>query len=266
MFGTAAVLTVLSIFAVSVLVVRVGTVALAMTGLSRDVARFQALSAYTGTGFTTAEAEAVVDSPARRRVIAALTRVGSVGLVTGVSTLVLSFANADARGVENLELLGAGFLALFVVLRSDAFDRLVTPVIERALDRTTSLRLRDYTNLLHLRGEYRVVELPVRSDGWLAAERLADLGLPEEGVIALAVARSDGDYEAAPSGDVRLAAGDRLVAYGREERLDELANREAGDASARASAVREHADAGAVADDRSPGAGEDEPTDESTER
>lgn len=262
MFGYAAVVTVLSVFTVSVLVVRAGTVALVMTGLSRDVARFQALSAYTGTGFTTNEAEQVVDSPERRRVVETLTRVGSVGLVTGVSTVVISFANSSSsEGLGHLAVLVVGFLLLVALLRSDAFDRVLTPFFERLLERTTSLTLRDYTNLLHLRGDYRVAELPVLPEGWLAGERLADLALPEEGVIVLAVAHGsddgDGEYEGAPNGDVRLSPGDRLLAYGREDRLDELTNREAGDVSARASAVREHenADAG---DDGGHDAGIDE--------
>ena len=41
------------ILTVSLVVVRVATVGLTMTGLSKDLAQFQALSAFTGSGFTT---------------------------------------------------------------------------------------------------------------------------------------------------------------------------------------------------------------------
>lgn len=44
---------------VSLLVVRIGTVALQKTGLTRGVAAFQAQSAFMGVGFTTSESEAV---------------------------------------------------------------------------------------------------------------------------------------------------------------------------------------------------------------
>ena len=40
-----------------------------MTGMDRKRAVFQALSAFSGTGFTTKEAEFVVNHPVRRRVI-----------------------------------------------------------------------------------------------------------------------------------------------------------------------------------------------------
>ena len=46
-FGT------LIVFTVSLVVIRIATVGLTMTGVSKDLAQFQALSAFTGAGFTT---------------------------------------------------------------------------------------------------------------------------------------------------------------------------------------------------------------------
>lgn len=50
-----AIASLLVIVAVSLVVTRVATVMLTATGLSREVARFQARSAFTGSGFTTSE-------------------------------------------------------------------------------------------------------------------------------------------------------------------------------------------------------------------
>ena len=47
--------------------VRIATVGLTMTGVSKDLAQFQALSAFTGSGFTTEESEEIVNHPLRRR-------------------------------------------------------------------------------------------------------------------------------------------------------------------------------------------------------
>src|SRR4029079_3638578 len=54
-----AVFTVLIVLTCSLVVVRVATVGLTMTGLSKDLAQFQALSAFTGSGFTTRESEEI---------------------------------------------------------------------------------------------------------------------------------------------------------------------------------------------------------------
>ena len=52
----------LTIF-ISFLVVRAAAIAFMLTGLDRHKAIFQALSAFTGTGFTTREAERVTSHP-----------------------------------------------------------------------------------------------------------------------------------------------------------------------------------------------------------
>ena len=65
----APVIALLVIALVSLLAVRVGATALMMTGISWDTASFQAYSAFFGVGFTTKEAELVVNHPVRRRII-----------------------------------------------------------------------------------------------------------------------------------------------------------------------------------------------------
>lgn len=62
-----ALLTLLSVVTISILINRVAATALVMTGLSRDVARFQARSVITGIGFTTEESRSSTPGPPRRR-------------------------------------------------------------------------------------------------------------------------------------------------------------------------------------------------------
>lgn len=52
-----ALVSLLTIIVLSITVVRIGATALELTGLSRDVAEFQAQSAFSGAGFTTQESE-----------------------------------------------------------------------------------------------------------------------------------------------------------------------------------------------------------------
>jgi len=87
-----AVSTLLVVLFISLIVVRVASVALTLSGMSREAARFQARSAWTGTGFTTEEAEAVLRHPVRRRIISLLMQLRGVGLVTAASTLMLSLS------------------------------------------------------------------------------------------------------------------------------------------------------------------------------
>lgn len=235
-----AVASFLLVLMLSLLVIRIGAIALVRTGLSRDVARFQALSAFSGAGFTTDEAETLLDSPARRKVIATLIRLGSVGVTTSIATLLLSFIGAGGATLPRLLVLFGGVGGLYAVSRSRTFHRLITPVIEWGLDRYTELRLRDYANLLNLQGGNQVAEIEVEEDTWLSKHRLDDLSLPDEGILVLGVERSGEGFTEAPPPSMHLRPGDCLVVYGRSHRINEIATRGPEDYEAHQEAVREH--------------------------
>jgi hypothetical protein len=220
----AAVISLVVVVTLGLLVTRVATVALTLTGMSLEHARFQARSAFTGTGFTTTEAEAVVGHPARRRIAMALMLVSGAGVVSVVGTLVLSFAGVDstAGGLRRTAVIVVSLAVLLWLARSSVVDRYLRRVIERLLRSTTDLDVRDYAALLHLRGRWRVAQLPVKADDWVASLPLGRLRLPDEGVTVLGVERAGREWVGAPSDDLQLQAGDVVVLYGREAMLEDI--------------------------------------------
>lgn len=239
MVATYPILSLLLIFATSLLVIRIGSVALRMTGLAPEVASFQAASAFSGAGFTTQEAETVVSTPERRAIVKALIRLGSVGLVSVIASLVLSFTNADSENARNLAFIVGGATVIVLLARSRLLNRALTPVIERVLSRVTDLDVKDYLHLLGLEREYSVAEVDVRQARWLANTTPAELNLASEGVLLLGIRRGD-TYVGAPAGDTEIKPGDTLVLYGKSHRLRELSGRGEGDTQAHADAVAEH--------------------------
>ncbi|MBS3735445.1 MAG: TrkA C-terminal domain-containing protein [Phycisphaerae bacterium] len=236
MIGVIAVLVVLGL---SLVITRLATVALTLTGMSRESARFQARSAFTGTGFTTSEAEQVVRHPVRRRIVMMLMILRSAGLVTIIVSLILSFVGpaAGTQKLFRLAWIGGGVLVLWLLARSRAVDRVVSRLIERALRRWTDLDVRDYASLLRLSGPYTVMELHVDEDDWLAEKPLHECDVQGEGVLVLGILRADGTYLGAPRGQTQVHAGDTLIVYGRGELLAELDERRAGGAGDRAHAA-----------------------------
>jgi hypothetical protein len=216
-----AVLTLLAVVMVSMLITKVAAIALSLTGMSRESARFQARSAFSRAGFTTTESEAVVGHPVRRRIVMHLILLGNAGLVTLMATLLLSFAGADtAAGVRRAAVLVVGLLALFAVTQIPAVDRALSLAIERFLHKTTDLDVRDYASLLHLSDQWRVAELEVEDDDWLTSGTLAELDLPAEGVLVLGIERHQGTFVGAPEGPTQLRPGDRVLLYGQQETLE----------------------------------------------
>jgi hypothetical protein len=205
--------------AVSLLITRVGTAALVHTGLSRQVARFQARSAFFGVGFTTNESEKVVNHPVRRRIVLWLVVLGNAGIVTVLASVVISAHGGIT--LPRVAILLGGLVVLALLARSPLLGR----AIDAALQRWTDLEVRDYSDLLHLAGDFTVAELNVQTDDWLAGRTLRELHLRDEGLVVLGITRAAGDWIGAPDGDTRLQDGDVLVVYGREDRVTEIDDR-----------------------------------------
>lgn len=239
----AAVATVFIVVVVSLLISRVATVALTLTGMSREAARFQARSALSGVGFTTSEAESVVSHPVRRRIVLVLMLVGSAGIVTAVATLMLSFVGTDAAQAQTrLLVLAVGLLGILLVSRSPIVDRWVSRAIAAGLKRWTDLETRDYAELLRLSGDYAVLELSVQPDDWVASRTLADLSLRNEGIAVLGIGRAGAAYVGAPDWSTGVRPSDTMILYGPAERIGEIDDRPAGEAGdeAHRRAVAEH--------------------------
>ncbi|MBD3220228.1 potassium transporter TrkA [bacterium] len=226
MIGIVGIVAALIVLGLSLIVTRIAAVALSHTGLSEEAAKFQARSAFTGTGFTTGEAEKVVAHPVRRRVIMALMVARSAGLVSIIISLILSFAErGEVDRIERLGLLLLGVMTIWLLARSRWVERGMRRAIERALDRWTDLDTRDYAGLLRLRGPYSVVEMQVQDGDWVAGKTSRECRLMDEGVTLLGITRADGEYVGAPRPEARIEAGDTLLLYGRQSTLRNLSRR-----------------------------------------
>jgi len=250
-------ISLLVILTLSLTVIRVGAVALTMTGLSRDVASFQAMSCFLGVGFTTSEAEYIVSHPVRRRIARILMLLGTAGITSSVATLVLTFTReggGELGLLTRFEIVVGAVVGLYLLARSRLLDRGMTLVIQRALAAATRLELSDYEELLELSHGYAVAHVPVKEGGWMAGKTLAQLDLISEGIVILNMTRRKGTVLGTPTRDTVVRPGDELLCYGRAGDLEALADRQSGPAGTEAHeaatahhAARRHAE---VVEDR----------------
>ena len=206
---------------VSLIAVRVGATALMMTGLSWDTASFQSYSAFFGVGFTTREAEMVVNHPVRRRIIRDLILAGNVGLTSGLATLVVTLMQT---GGTSRMLMVVGALAVCVGLlltlsRVGWLQRLLDRIIQHTLERAGMVRALDYELLLRIQHGYVVSEIEVLPDTVLAGRTLRESRAWDRGVIILAIKRNEEMVPGLPGPADMILAGDVLTAYGKEKSL-----------------------------------------------
>lgn len=226
------IIALLLVTSLSLLITRIATCILTFTGLSYDSARFQARSALVGCGFTTREAESVVEHPVRRRVIMFLMLLGNGTILLMVSSLIPIMTGEDNFTQPGwwgrIIWLVVGLIILWAIAVSKLFDRLLFRVTSWALRSFTTLDVRDYHGLLHLADGYTVTELAVEASDWLVGKSLIQARLGDEGIHVLGIRRKEGNYIGAPTGHTYVRSGDELILYGKVDHLAELDQRPAG--------------------------------------
>jgi hypothetical protein len=221
-----AILTLIFVIAISMLVTKVATIALIHTGMTRERARFQARSAFTGAGFTTSESEVVVKHPIRRKIIMTLILLGNAGVVTAVSTLIIGFVGKESAEnyAQNFILLFIGISLLYLSTRSRRLDNLLEKIINRVIGNVTTLRPRKFETLMTVMEDFEVTEVSVSDNDWLKGSCLKDLNLIDEGLLILGIIRDD-IYIGVPRGRYEIQEEDKLVVYGKADHIAELCRR-----------------------------------------
>jgi hypothetical protein len=224
MFG---IISVILIVVFSILITRIASIALMHTGLSKETARFQARSAFTGVGFTTDESEKVVNHPVRRRILQLLMILGNAGIATGVASLIVGFTGIDrdmGTWIRILLLVGAAII-LWNLASSRWVDRQFSYLIDKLLNRYSKIDAIDYYSLLRLSGEFRISEVPIAKKHWLCDKKLHNAKLKDEGMIVLGISRKDGNFLGTPDGETYIREDDSLIIYGRASALNKLEKR-----------------------------------------
>lgn len=200
---------------VALLIIRVGALALMMTGMSFETAKFQALSAFSGTGFTTRESERVVNNARRRKIISWLMVFGNAGIVTVIVTASSSFTKMERleTGINLLVLIG-GLLLFLAVTRFKPLVRRWESFVEGRL-RRLSIFEEDTSvdELLHLTEGYGVVRIRLEHHSALIGKTLGEVNSSLDHSFVLGIER-DKDWIPTPRLSRKLMAEDYLVIYG----------------------------------------------------
>ncbi len=221
-----ALIALLSLLALLLAISQIGAVSLEATGMTRDIASFQARSALLGVGFTTSEAEEITNHPVRRRIVLYLMTVGNASVITGIGSFLLAFVGTETdQTVRRSLVLIAGIVAIPLIFHTNLAHRSIGRSTRYLLSRYTTVDTKDYAALLRVEASYAITELHASEGDWMVERPLAELHLTQEGVLVLGIHRNDGTFVGAPTGGTIIHPGDEVVTYGRVEVLTELASR-----------------------------------------
>ncbi len=192
-------------------IMEIAATALKLTGMNIHVARFQALSALTGTGFTTKETESIMDHKQRRIIIMILMIVGPIGFLSILASILVSIRE-ELFLYELVAILTIIFLIL-KIFKSKLIGSLFHRLVERQIKKRRAFRKVALEEVLTLDGYLGVCEFVVSEHSKIAEKKLSDTNFKDEGFMVLAIARQDGVLSV-PKGSDTIQKGDRLVVFG----------------------------------------------------
>lgn len=221
MKGLYLIVPVLLTILVSFLVVRSGAIALMMTGLDRNRAVFQALSAFTGTGFTTREAERIINHPKRRKIISWMMILGNAGIVTVIVTGTSSFMSTETYSLPaTVGVLLAGIYIIYRITASTGIMDRWERFTENRLVKSGMMEEEMVEDLLHLIEGHGLVKVLLREDSPLIGKTLKEKELTKAGMLVLGIERGK-TWIPVPKPSEIMEDGDKVIIYGALEKLNE---------------------------------------------
>jgi hypothetical protein len=207
---------------VSFIIVRIGGFALQLTGIEPDVASFQALSAFSGTGFTTREAERVVGHRTRRRIVTILIILGNAGTVTVIATLVASFTQVTGYMwfFIRLAIIIGGIFGLYqLIVRSNVGRRipawLQRPIMHRILRGAPAIE-----EIFSMEKDWAISLVMIKRGAKSIGQSVADI--TAEGDIEILSIDRAGTYLTRPDLEEKIAERDRLLVYANRKSLKQI--------------------------------------------
>jgi len=209
-----AVVPIIIIVVIFFLIVRVATVILKLTGMDNETARFQAISAFTGTGFTTAVAEKILDDKIRRKTVIVLMVLGKVGIVSVIGSVFLSFGRDNFTAHLWKAVILLAFIAiLYKITTLKGFSRVLNKFIERKIVARGITKQKALEELFSLPKGYGLARLAITGKSKESGLSLAEAGFIEKDILILSIERKEQLIPFPHAGDT-IKTGDKLLCYG----------------------------------------------------
>jgi hypothetical protein len=211
-----AVTTFLIVAVVTIAFTKLATGALIATGVPPESAAFQARSAFSGAGFTTTEAENVVNHPARRRIIATTMFVGSLGTPTLIVTVLVGLiAPGPGSTTDRTLVTVSGLFLIFLAVFNKPATRWLQGIGDRYVQRhLLPVLSSEREELLVLSDDFAVQAITVVEHDDDSPRSLRSIARAVPGATVLGIRRGN-EFLGEPPVDVDLELGDELIVSAR---------------------------------------------------
>ncbi|CAM4440558.1 hypothetical protein FHS16_003834 [Paenibacillus endophyticus] len=200
------------------IVVEIAAALLIMTGLDHKIARFQAVSMLTATGFTTKESELVLRHPFRRRIAIFLIVFGVFSFAVIISSL--SNILAQSFRVYQLGMVTAALAIVLLFLKNKRIAAYLTQKTEHQLEKVFELHELPVHEVLYIDEKRDIfTEVIIHGNSTFNGRQLVSIMQETNDLNILFILRENKKLRKC---DIKIKAGDHLYVYGDKQEIENL--------------------------------------------
>lgn len=212
----------LIVIIVSFLVVRAAAIALMMTGMEENRARFQALSAFTGTGFTTRDAEIVVNNPRRRQIIMWLMILGNAGIVTVIVSATSTIVSSEGFWLPiSIAIIILWIFIFYRVISRRGLTKRWEEFVQERLFRRRFFQETSVEDLFLIVNDYGLVRIIATGNSLLFNSSAIEEKVNNKQFLILGINRGT-RWISLPENHKTIREGDRVILYGRQNVIHKI--------------------------------------------
>jgi hypothetical protein len=199
-------------------IIEINTILFSVTGIKRQVARFQVISLMTGTGFTTGESEVILGHPFRRRLGIFLILFGAFSFAVIISSLSNILSN-DVLTPKVLYI-EAGLIFLFFLLKLPFFQKVLSDKFKEKSEETFEIDELPVSQILLTDEADCLLEIKIDEKSSYIRKSIKECIHKDEDILVLFLMRGELRIRNKLN-DCKIQAGDRLLVYGNKQVIEE---------------------------------------------
>ena len=210
---------------VSFTAVRIGAIAFELTGLEWSLSKFQALSCFTGTGFTTKEAELITGNPRRRHIASIIMILGHAGLVSLIATFANSLRSSKHAHdflalppLINLIIIIVFIYVIYRVFSHTKAAKKMTDVLKAHIIKRKIVKPVSFEELVVATGGYGVSNIEICKNNPLLHKTLLQANLGAHDIKVLAIQRGK-ETMPNPPADTKILLTDNVICFGKLDNI-----------------------------------------------
>lgn len=166
---------------------------------------------------------------------------GNAGLVTVITTFVVSARGDVSASVKNLALITGGVALIALLFKQQKIMGRMSAAVENWLRKRTDIETVDVVEILQQPEGYGIASLRVHLDSALGHKSIAASGLRARDILVLSIERS-GVVIPLPAADRSILPGDSLICYGQIRAIRQLSRVRTAPERGEETAVKERVD------------------------